>query len=322
MSMNTDNPISNLQSFIDSGDIEFNSTKQIQEVADRLLSAVQDLSNATEYIDDKVGTNLGPVYGDVLPLGGLHSVYKSSTLLMVHVLCMAIAWPLLASTAIFMAGHFKVDHPTQKLCGRPLWYQIHRWFMVLVVILNLVGTLAVFAMQDSYIGALDGNSCTKSHAPIGVAVLCLTCLNPALAAFRPLEDAPGKIMFDWFHWLVGQSAYGLAILDVFMGMLIPRANFLTPDWLISLLALFVVFHVAVEFFLTAEQKYNEGQSKAEERAILVSEMGVHHIASTEYPLKPSRRHVLRKLCGTIYLTCVLAIGIVFITTVLMKNHSR
>ena len=58
-----------------------------------------------------------------------------------HGILMLIAWPLLASTAIFFASHMKAAFPKGE------WFQVHRAFMITSLFLTALGFILIFIAQ-------------------------------------------------------------------------------------------------------------------------------------------------------------------------------
>lgn len=51
---------------------------------------------------------------------------------------------------------------------------------------------------------------TNPHSLIGVIVTILAFIQPIMAYFRPHPGTPKRFIFNWAHWLVGNSAHILA----------------------------------------------------------------------------------------------------------------
>ena len=48
------------------------------------------------------------------------------------------------------------------------------------------------------------------HSLIGVIVTVLVFIQPIMAQFRPHPGTPKRFIFNWAHWLVGNTAHILA----------------------------------------------------------------------------------------------------------------
>ena len=53
------------------------------------------------------------------------------------------------------------------------------------------------------------------HAVIGVVTTVLAFIQPFMAYFRPHPGTPKRFIFNWAHWLVGNSAHILASMFFF-----------------------------------------------------------------------------------------------------------
>lgn len=58
----------------------------------------------------------------------------------------------------------------------------------------------------------------KNHRILGYTVLPLAIVQVLVAMIRPHKDAPGRIIFNYFHWYVGRGSVILAIVTVFYGI--------------------------------------------------------------------------------------------------------
>ena len=59
------------------------------------------------------------------------------------------------------------------------------------------------------------------HAVIGVVTTVLAFIQPFMAYFRPHPGTPKRFIFNWAHWLVGNSAHILASMFFFLNPLSP-----------------------------------------------------------------------------------------------------
>jgi hypothetical protein len=75
--------------------------------------------------------------------------------------------------------------------------------MVTAVALSIAGL--VFVLVE-----LDGEFEKGAHPAVGLAALVLAFVQPIMAQFRCAPDHPRRAIFNWAHFFVGNSAYGLA----------------------------------------------------------------------------------------------------------------
>ena len=75
-------------------------------------------------------------------------------------------------------------------------------FMIITWCLTLAGFVLIFVELGEWVGP---NS--KTHAILGCITTLLCFIQPIGAAFRPHPTARNRPIFNWLHWLVGNSAH-------------------------------------------------------------------------------------------------------------------
>ena len=79
--------------------------------------------------------------------------------------------------------------------------------MSLAWVLTLVAVVLIFVEIRGWSSVpTDRNP----HALIGIIVFILAFIQPIMAYFRPHPGTPKRFIFNWAHWLVGNSAHILA----------------------------------------------------------------------------------------------------------------
>jgi len=77
--------------------------------------------------------------------------------------------------------------------------------MVLVWLLTIAGFVLIFIELGGWTSDTQ-----NPHAILGVVTTVLTFIQPIGAAMRPTPSSPKRPLFNWLHWLVGNSAHIIA----------------------------------------------------------------------------------------------------------------
>jgi cytochrome b561 len=95
----------------------------------------------------------------------------------------------------------------------------------------------------------DGWEFWNPHALLGFITVGLCFLQPFLALVRCAPSHRHRAVFNWLHWLVGNSAQILAIVCIFYAVDLDKAQLPRPetDWL---LVAFVAFHFLSHLLLS------------------------------------------------------------------------
>lgn len=84
--------------------------------------------------------------------------------------------------------------------------QWHRLSMFSAVILTLVGSTMIYIHSGGFIFGSPG----ETHMWFGFATVVLAVLQPIGAFFRPHPGTSRRSIFNWLHWLAGNSAHILS----------------------------------------------------------------------------------------------------------------
>ena len=72
-----------------------------------------------------------------------------------------------------------------------------------------------------------------------------------MAFFRPHPGTPKRIIFDWAHWFVGNSAYLLAVITLVLAVDLPAADLSGKNVEVALI-IYVVMHIITHLLLTGQ----------------------------------------------------------------------
>ncbi|XP_046840955.1 putative ferric-chelate reductase 1 [Xenia sp. Carnegie-2017] len=140
----------------------------------------------------------------------------------VHGSLMATFWILFASWGLFLARYNRGNWPDTKILGTPVWFQVHRLLMIIVVAGTISSMVVIVEDLDGKITNLGKTA--EAHAYIGFIVLCLAVLQPLVALFRPNPESTNRWIFNIFHRLFGFSTFVLAFITVLLGLEIFEEN--------------------------------------------------------------------------------------------------
>jgi len=212
----------------------------------------------------------------------LEAEKKNVALIRAHAILMSIAWLVFASLGMFIARYMKPAWG--DLYGKKAWFQVHRFLMFSTLVVTVVGVVLAFVFADGWTKADD------AHPIIGIIVLVLTVIQPVMAYFRPAPGDDSRFLFNMAHRSVGLSALLLAVVNCFLGVLLPHFD-IKIIGLYPLIAycigvfLVLLFEVALMFL--AKPSYDLDQPKAEMKDGKVQ-------VETKKPAKPANQNKLER----------------------------
>jgi len=146
---------------------------------------------------------------------GIVSKHEPPTLMKAHGIILSLAWILISTTCIIIARYYKNAWPNTTLFGKPVWFQLHRTGMCLVLTLSIIGCAVAYIYEGPYHDIDNVASVMKTvHPPCGAAVIAITALQPLVAYFRPPLDSPKRIWWYLLHVGLGLSAWFLANVNI------------------------------------------------------------------------------------------------------------
>lgn len=168
-------------------------------------------------------------------------------LIKVHGLLMIAAWVFFASVGVVLARYYKPVWADRKLLGEKVWFQIHRFLMVMTLLCVVAAFVVIFVQVEGWSDFGDADDFKKAHPYMGVIVTALTIMNPLMALFRPHPDDKNRIIFNWAHWFVGTTARILAVITIFIGVTLSGAD--APEYVVYILAAYTVYQLFIELVL-------------------------------------------------------------------------
>ena len=153
------------------------------------------------------------------------------TWLIVHVVCMVVAWLLLLPSGILVATMFRKVLPNGK------WFKWHKN-------INMVGLGVAFAGASTAMASIPDHM-QSPHAILGIVVLVFALLQPVNAAMRPSHDAAttGRRVWEMVHKTVGRLSPLLAYVNIILGAIVLKQTYAGNPWPVYICV--VVFSVAM-----------------------------------------------------------------------------
>jgi hypothetical protein len=171
-----------------------------------------------------------------------------------HGIIMVFTWIVLVSTGILVARYFKRSCSNRKICGKAIWFAIHRAIMTCVAILTLISFILILVYKKGQ-WISRNNRQEFAHSIVGILVISLALIQPFMALFRCNPNDYYRFIFNYLHACVGFSAFILSIAAIFLAMFFTQFHFqLNKEWLILvawscwLPIVFVIFEIIEIYF--------------------------------------------------------------------------
>jgi len=119
-----------------------------------------------------------------------------------HGLIMILAWMLFGSTGILFAryGRSLRFGARQKLLGKAVWFQIHRFLLSLTPLLTLIGFLLILVRAGGqWVNPQVSGLRLFVHSILGSIILCCVIIQIWLALYRCHPQSRFRFIFDWSH---------------------------------------------------------------------------------------------------------------------------
>uniref|UniRef100_A0A1B6DIZ9 Ferric-chelate reductase 1 homolog n=1 Tax=Clastoptera arizonana TaxID=38151 RepID=A0A1B6DIZ9_9HEMI len=233
----------------------------------------------------------------------------SKILLRLHGAFMIAAWIGTASLGIVLARYYKQTWVGSTCCGKDLWFVWHRFFMVLTWVLTVVAFVLIFVEIGDWVSK---NS--QTHAILGCITTALCFIQPFMAAFRPHPNTSKRPLFNWAHWLVGNSAHIVAIVTIFFAVQLNKAEL--PDWMDWILVGFVAFYVIMHLVLSCSGCVSENKGSSRITSFPMKDMNTR--GSLNMDRKQDAPHAgFRKCMLTIHVLGIVALTVVLILLVVL-----
>ncbi|KAI9553251.1 hypothetical protein GHT06_021147 [Daphnia sinensis] len=242
---------------------------------------------------------------------------SKGTLVKLHGAFMVAAWMFAASCGILFARYFRLTWVGKQLGGKDLWFVFHRILMIITWLLTVIAFILIFVELGGWTSL---PVTTNPHAVIGVVTTVLAFIQPFMAYFRPHPGTPKRFIFNWAHWLVGNSAHILGIVCIFLAVDLDKAAI--PYWVNWLLVAYVAVHAASHLVLSLAQCcYHADGSRKPTAVFAMRDLAPHqsnqnHFYSTQQDKKEDAHGSLfRRIMLGIYIVLVSSFAAAVIATI-------
>ena len=169
--------------------------------------------------------------------------------------------------------------------------------MSLTVLLTIAAVILILVEVQVAPLALESLK-LNAHPLIGLICVILAIIQPIMAAFRPHPGTSNRTMFNWAHWLVGNSSHIFAIVALFLAGSLAKTNLSSTTWWSWILMAYIIFHFLAHVILSLVMAKEERSSKVHDHS--VSNMDGKYMEMEENSLRETGSGV-RKLVLVTYL---------------------
>jgi hypothetical protein len=224
---------------------------------------------------------------------------NSIALVHAHGSLMVIAWIGFVSVGTTIARHYKPVWGEQTLAGNKVWFTLHRGLMVTTVLCHSVAIILIF----SFVQGWSGN---VAHAYVGAVTTVLMCTQAIGALFRCHPGDEKRWIFNWVHFILGNTTHITAIATIFLAQSLPLAKL--DQSFIGVVAAYIVTHVVVQLVLQVLTQ-SEKNSKTED--IAMNDMSIETKSATV------KKQKFKRVILAMYVVAVLAFVIALIILIAM-----
>ena len=262
--------------------------------------------NLNYHNTQKLATSAPVALAQVTRVGG-----RGDLLFRIHGLLMLTAWLGCAGAGMILARYFKKTWRGKQLMGKDLWFVFHRLLMSLTVLLTIAAVILILVEVQVAPLALESLK-LNAHPLIGLICVILAIIQPIMAAFRPHPGTSNRTMFNWAHWLVGNSSHIFAIVALFLAGSLAKTNLSSTTWWSWILMAYIIFHFLAHVILSLVMAKEERSSKVHDSSM--SNMDGKYMEMEENSLRETGSGV-RKLVLVTYLFVAWAVAISLIIAV-------
>nr|KAG5713992.1 hypothetical protein BaRGS_020320 [Batillaria attramentaria] len=175
----------------------------------------------------------------------------------IHGSVMAFAWIFCAGFGIVMARFTKPLWPAHKLCGRKVWFTVHRLCMILLGVLTLFGFILVFVEAEG-LAHISAKEFQKLHPIVGIIITVFTVTQIVFGLFRPSADSKNRPVFNWGHWMLGMACQLLAVFNMALGLKLRKSGVhVSGPYILYAYAMYQVIMVIVLEIITCNIRIKE-----------------------------------------------------------------
>lgn len=234
---------------------------------------------------------------------------KINYMVKIHGCLMIFAWMILASASIILARYYKHQWPEGRACGRRIWYQVHKVLMIIVLICVVVSFVVIWVHTKGYAKLKGANAIQKAHPTLGIIVMGLTIINPIMAFIRPKSDTATRPVFKYVHGFVGTTLYVVAILNIILGVTLPKTT--VPWYTMWIVVAFAVYQLLFEIMMESYECYLIKTGRKSDYEI--REMSAIRNSITKIPAPPGS--MLKNILFACHVLILLGFGVTSIVKI-------
>eukprot|EP00794_Sanderia_malayensis_P007858 gene7858-8708_t len=226
----------------------------------------------------------------------------------VHGCLMVLAWVGFGVSGIFYARYAREIWPTPTFRGSPLWFQVHRCFMLASAGLMLIGFFVIIAEAKGW------NEELGPHPIMGIIVVVLVSIQVVAGILRPGTNSSWRKVFNWVHRSTGVISFILASVTIFLGL-----SAVGVDMVVFILYLIVVLLIVVGIEarkIYMSSKTHDVQYREEELDERKLELEVER-SDDEPAVMSSRELFIRKVIALFVMIAAFAFAM---TLMIMVGH--
>lgn len=251
--------------------------------------------------------SMGPV--NLADIQILEATEFDLLLIQVHAVLMVLAWVGFATIGMFIARFMRPVWGEKEMYGKRVWFQVHRAMMISTAVLTVAGVTLAFIYVNGW------SEDAGAHPVVGIIVLSIAVTQPIIAFFRPPpDDGKRRLFFNWAHRSFGLIALALAVVNIFLGSVLPAFHLEDSAvyvMIVYLLALALL--VAFEFYLACSKETDD------ENYRVISKPQDDEVELDPAPLSQATRNIRKKfrLHNIVFGVLILVISVVCLAMLLL-----
>ncbi|XP_054708724.1 putative ferric-chelate reductase 1 homolog isoform X2 [Uloborus diversus] len=232
---------------------------------------------------------------------------KAHDAVKIHGTFMVTAWVGFVSVAILLARHFKSAWETKTMCGVKIWFALHRGLMIAALTFVVIAFIVIFVHLDGW------NYENKNpHAILGCIATAFGLFQPIMAAFRPAPDNPKRPIFNWLHWIVGNSAQLIAVVAIFFARSLQASGLKESFYWV--MAIFVIVYLIFHFLF---QLHSWTSDKKKNNEIKMNEMT--HVRGATNNIQGNSQE--KNSSANMFRVLLLGVFVIFVAVILLALYA-
>ncbi|XP_041998433.1 cytochrome b561 and DOMON domain-containing protein At3g07570-like [Salvia splendens] len=171
---------------------------------------------------DKIATSLNYASGQLKTT----EKQPESNLRRIHGLLNMLGWAILIPIGVMVARYMRK--------WDLLWFYMHAVTQSICFILGVIGVICGFVLD----GRLSAN--VPIHKALGIVIITFGCLQVLALLIRPDKTSKVRKYWNWYHFGVGRALVFLAVINVFYGIHLGKAD---SSWNVGFAAFLIVLFV-------------------------------------------------------------------------------